>query len=49
MTKTRMSYDQVKNDKEVSVHFCLYSPDNTKGSVSDGSVRLNVQLLLWML
>lgn len=29
--------------------FVLYSPDNTKGSVSNRSVRLNVQLLLWML
>lgn len=29
--------------------FCPYSPDNTKGSISNRSIRLNIQLLLWMM
>ena len=37
-----------KKPREV-VFFCGYSPDNTKGSISNRSIRLNIQLLLWMM
>lgn len=43
-----MNYDLVEKNVN-SVQFFLYSPDDTKGSVSNRSVRLNIQLLLWML
>lgn len=40
--------DSWEKKHEVAV-FLGYSPDDTKGSISNRSIRLNIQLLLWMM
>lgn len=48
MTDDWTNHDREKKPREV-VSFFRYSPDNTKGSISNRSIRLNIQLLLWMM
>lgn len=43
-------FAQLRREKEPQVvGFFGYSPDNTKGSISNRSIRLYIQLLLWMM